>query len=215
MKSYSYNVTCCNDESGYLKCEYPEGHNSLLIAHLDTKGGVIPRTVRIEDDIVAGYDEDDERCILGADDRCGVYAILRLLENGYRPQVLFTENEEIGCCGAIRFKDNREQFSTPVYFCIQIDRRMEGNENNYVTYGVSNDKFDAYIESLGFEKMTGTCSDVKHIAPHLRVPGVNVCAGYENEHSPDEYCDLNVVESTVAKLCEVFNTAGRRFRDSD
>jgi di/tripeptidase len=204
MTSFGYNVIRNDDEHGYLKCECENGHASLLIAHLDTVYNVIPNDVRMNGNIITGYDKNGNRSILGGDDRCGVYIILKLIINGFRPQVLFTEDEETGCCGANAFVRNKEAFTKHIKYCIQIDRGIRGNENNYVDYGVSTDEFDQYIESLGFSKEQGSSSDVRHIAPYLDVPGVNVCAGYDNEHRTEETIDMEVVESTYNKLCLIF-----------
>jgi di/tripeptidase len=202
MKALGYSVL---SKDGYLKCEYKNGHQSLLISHLDTYSDIIPQHITIENNIIVGYNKDNNRCILGGDDRCGVYIILHLIENGYRPQVLFTEDEEKGCRGAYEFTKNEEQFSEKINYCIEIDRGIKNNPNNYVDYRVSNNQFNEYIESFGFKKMRGISSDVRVIAPYLKVPGVNVCAGYENEHSADEYIDVNVVENTFDKLLTLYS----------
>lgn len=34
---------------------------------------------------------------LGTDDRAGVFAILKLLKMGYKPYIIFTQDEELGC----------------------------------------------------------------------------------------------------------------------
>lgn len=205
MTNHGYDVTRNDAESGYLKCEFSNGHHSLLIAHLDTYNSVVPKRIVVKGNIIVGYDNENERCILGGDDRCGVYIILKLLENGYRPQVLFTEDEENGCLGAKAFKNNEEQFLEKIDYCIQIDRCINDNPDNYVDYDVSNEHFNKFIERLGFDiKMTGTSSDVKHIAPYLKIPGVNVCAGYHNEHGADEYINMEVVEKTYSKLQKIY-----------
>lgn len=38
--------------------------------------------------------------LLGSDDRAGVYAIIQIIEAGYKPHVIFTTDEEIGAVGA-------------------------------------------------------------------------------------------------------------------
>ena len=202
MTSYGYDVT---SRDGYLKCEYPEGHSSFLIAHLDTYNKVIPQSVKNEGNGIVGYDANENRCILGGDDRCGVYIILKLIDNGFRPQVLFTEDEEIGCVGANAFVNNKDKYKIKLEFCIQIDRGIRGNPDNYVDYNVSTDSFNGIIERLGFEKMIGSSSDVRHIAPYLNIPGVNVCAGYDKEHSRDENIQMGVVECTIEKLSILLN----------
>ena len=106
--------------------------------------------------------------------------------------------------GAYEFTNSSEQFSEKIEYCIQIDRGIYDNPNNYVDYRVSNEQFNKYIESLGFEKMRSISSDVRHLAPYLKVSGVNVCAGYKNEHSLDECIDMDVVENTLKKLRKIY-----------
>ena len=68
----------------------------MLVAHMDTVGSVLPSEIY--------FDPIQEVMwspwLLGADDRAGIYAIMQLLEKGYRPSVLFTTDEEMGGIGA-------------------------------------------------------------------------------------------------------------------
>ena len=81
-------------EDGYL---YAKGDMPvLLVAHMDTVFEEPPKRVFYKENEDKIYNPDGG---LGGDDRCGIYAIMKLLGK-YRPYVLFTEDEEIGCIGA-------------------------------------------------------------------------------------------------------------------
>ena len=54
-------------------------------------------------EIVIYDDKQDILHVLGGytlDDRAGVYAIIQIIEAGYKPHVIFTTDEEIGALGA-------------------------------------------------------------------------------------------------------------------
>ena len=69
-----------------------------LVAHLDT----VYRTP------VSNLYYDQRKGVLwspdglGADDRAGIFAVLKILQDGYRPSVIFTTDEEIGMIGATK-----------------------------------------------------------------------------------------------------------------
>ena len=59
---------------------------------------------------------------LGADDRAGVFCILKIIEAGYRPHIIFTTDEEIGCIGASKLAEIPCPFKDLRYI-IELDRR--------------------------------------------------------------------------------------------
>ena len=67
-----------------------------LVAHLDT----VYRTP------VSNLYYDQRKGVLwspdglGADDRAGIFAVLKILQDGYRPSIIFTTDEETGMVGA-------------------------------------------------------------------------------------------------------------------
>ena len=78
---------------------------------------------------------------LGADDRAGVFSILQLIKAGYRPHVIFTTDEEIGCVGAQELSFLPCPFEDLRYI-IQLDRR---NSNDCVFYDCANAEFEKNI----------------------------------------------------------------------
>ena len=133
---------------------------------------------------------------LGADDRAGVFAIIQIIKHGYRPHVIFTTDEEIGCVGAgelsylpCPFKDLR--------YIVQLDRR---NSNDCVFYECDNPEFEKYIESFGFVTASGSFSDISELCPRWYVAGVNLSIGYRDEHSTSEILFVGQMLDTIKKV---------------
>lgn len=176
----------------------------LLIAHCDIVHKDIPTTIV--------YDKQ-QRILwsptgIGGDDRCGVYALLKICEK-FKPYVLFTTDEEIGCVGAKKFTKDFDEL--PVNFMIEIDRR--GN-NQAVFYSCGNKEFQNYILSFGLDKQIGSCSDVKILSTEFDIAGCNLSAGYYNEHTTSEHIYLEHLDNTIAIVERILkDTKNHKFYD--
>lgn len=140
---------------------------------------------------------------LGGDDRlgCALLYAMHANDNAYGHSLLITTGEESGGSGARSVTANKglcEDLSKH-QFAVQIDRR---GMRNYVFYSCSNDKFEKYVlASLPkWEKMHGSFSDIAHICPQIEICGVNMAAGYFNEHSQSELVVLPIWYDTYAAL---------------
>lgn len=141
--------------------------------------------------------------LLGADDRAGVYAIIRILEQGYRPHVIFTLGEEIGGIGAKAIvKKFKKCPIDDVKALIQLDRR---GSNDCVFYDCDNEDFLKYIESFGFEEDFGSFTDISIIAPQWGIAAVNLSIGYYNEHTNYEFLNCNELYSTINKVINILD----------
>ncbi len=171
----------------------------LLVAHLDT---VLSNTPAIltnrEGNIWMG------RHGLGADDRAGVFAILKIIQSGRRPSVLFTTDEELGGLGAMAFVKEFAEPPVPTKYVIEIDRRGKGQA---VFYECGNTKFMTYVESFGFETQRGIFSDISFICPHWDVAGVNLSAGYYNEHTELESLKIEDLFYTIDRVKQMLDCA--------
>ena len=135
---------------------------------------------------------------LGADDRAGVFAILKIIQSGLRPTVIFTTNEEVGGLGAAQLvKDFPECPISNLKYLIQLDRR---GTNDCVFYDCYNEDFITYVESFGFIEAFGTFSDIAELCPAWDVVGVNLSIGYENEHTRYETLHLKPWMATIEKV---------------
>lgn len=180
--------------SGYL---YAKGtHPVLLVAHMDTVHKTPPSQLF--------YSEDGRMAMakegIGGDDRCGVIIILDILER-LKCSVVFCEDEEVGCIGAKKFcSDNLD---LDVNYAVEFDRR---GSNDYVFYKDYNEKFSEFIEKFGFEKASGSMSDISKIAPAYKIEAVNLSSGYYNAHTAHEYVCFeemaDITERATAMIAE-------------
>ena len=175
-------------DDGFL---YAEGDIPVLVvAHMDTVFDEPPKNLRYnrnEDKIYNLFDG------LGGDDRCGIYAIIQLLEK-FRPYVLFTEDEEKGCIGATKAVEKLDKPN--VKYIIEFDRR---GKDDCVFYDCGNEKFMDYIESFGFKTNYGTCSDISILGSAWDIASVNLSSGYYNEHTEKEYVIFGELQKTISR----------------
>jgi hypothetical protein len=131
------------------------------------------------------------------DDRLGVHVILDVLPLlGIRPDILLTDDEEIGCSTAQEFFTDKQY-----NWMFQFDRRG----TDAVCYEFYN--MEPYVEEcfkLGF----GSFSDICWLE-HLGCGGVNVGTGYYNEHTKNSYANLKHCSAQV----ERFATFWYAFKD--
>lgn len=174
------------DKYVYAKGKIPV----LLVAHLDTVHKEKPKTILFDKEQQLLWSPEG----IGGDDRCGIYAILKIVKE-FKPYVLFTTDEEIGGVGASSFvKDIAE---LPVNFMIEIDRR---GHKQAVFYDCGNEDFKEVIETLGFKEEYGTFSDISILSPAYDLASVNLSAGYYNEHTKQEYINLEHLNYTIVSI---------------
>lgn len=196
--------------SNYLRKMYPEVNETkdyifaegdipiALVAHLDTV---------FEKDKLHKRDKlfyDIEKGIMwnpygaGFDDKAGVFAILKIIQNGYRPHIIFTTDEECGGIGAMALTDKYENCPfKELKYVIELDR---ANEVDCVFYDCYNSKFIEYVESFGFIEAWGTFSDIDVICEDWGIAGVNLSIGYKDEHTCSETLNINAMFKTIEKV---------------
>lgn len=165
----------------------------ILVAHLDTVHTSIPREI---------YYDRDEQVIwspqgIGADDRAGVYAIIRMVMKGLRPHILFTTDEEKGGIGAAIAA---KELSPELNFAIQLDRR---GANDSVFYECDNPEFEKHINEYGFITNYGTFSDISSLCPEWGIAGVNLSIGYVSEHTSYERLHVDHMLDTIEKVTKI------------
>ena len=161
-----------------------------LVAHLDTVHRRLPSVI---------YHDPEQKILwakegIGGDDRCGVYAILKILEEGLRPHVIFTFDEEKGGIGASVAAD---MIKPKLNFMIEIDRR---GENDCVFYSCDNDDFQNFVEGFGFKHNWGSFSDISYLAPAWGCAAVNLSAGYEDEHTDVETINYEWLFTNIGRI---------------
>ena len=135
---------------------------------------------------------------LGADDRAGVCAILKIIQAGLRPSIILTTDEEKGGIGACALAVSEYPFdSVDLKYMIELDRR---GENDCVFYECYCPEFTHYVESFGFEEAKGSFSDISFLMSQWGICGVNLSVGYENEHSLSEILHVGALYDTIDKV---------------
>lgn len=178
----------------------------LLSAHMDT--------VRKSEDFCIGAfltESDDDKIfsggILGGDDKCGVYIILKVLEAGRKVNFIFSRDEEIGCLGIKallkpEFTEN-ETLTNKVrncLWCLVLDRRGDSDiicdRNSYGTK-----EFEEALEKIseagnfGYKANLGLCSDANTIRDFIST--ANISVGYWHPHSQKEYVSKKDLEKAL------------------
>lgn len=184
---------------------YTKGNDVLLTAHMDTTptleyGDRMPvKNIVVERHTINGK---EKRIVsspqgIGGDDRCGIYIILRILnDTEFRPSILFCEDEEIGCVGSSKFVESEYiDDLKEMKFLIELDRR--GN-NDLVFYDDDNKEFHKWCEKVtGYKEAYGSCSDISNLMPESNRSGVNLSCGYYDEHHVKETVVLEEMLHTL------------------
>jgi hypothetical protein len=201
-------LTSLHDRLGGEVCDdylYLDTGSPLLFqAHVDT--------VRLKDDIKIIRKHNIMRAndaILGADDRAGVFAILKIAEwckteKLQCPNILLTDGEEGGGWGMITFTESHKNKElSHVRLAVAFDRQG-GNE--YVTYNDLHDNVRKYIESFGFNKAIGSFSDIEFFTDEYQIPSVNLSVGYYMQHTKQERLHWDELLLTIERAKMIVKT---------
>lgn len=173
---------------------YVEGDIPIaLVAHMDTVFDEPPKNIYYDEKQGVIWSSEG----LGADDRAGVFAILKIIQSGLKPTVILTTDEEVGCLGADEFVKDYPTPPEDLKYIIQLDRR---GTNDCVFYDCDNAEFVKYVESFGFIESYGSFSDISEICPAWGVAGTNLSIGYLDEHSYVETLHVRPMLSTIEKV---------------
>ena len=135
---------------------------------------------------------------LGADDRAGIFAIIKILQDGLRPSVILTTGEEDGGVGACAICERYPDCPIPgLKYMIQLDRH---GTTDCVFYDCYCPEFVDYVESFGFCERWGSFTDISFLMPEWQIVGVNLSVGYEDEHSKQEILCINPLFDTIKKV---------------
>ena len=223
VNDYGYDVI----DHGYIIQGISKNPNApVLVAHLDTinthrNASETTYSARLSTEVPQGAPKlsdiifhndiimlhplaNSKVACLGADDRCGVKTILDILDMGFRPHILFTTDEEIGCQGSKKAVEEKllEEFSE-ASMLIQVDRGVhEGYWNEMVFYNYDKDSIpEIYNELSKYYKLaTGSYTDVATLGPYLNKPIVNLSASYMNEHKRTEFIYITAYENNLESL---------------
>ena len=147
---------------------------------------------------------------IGGDDRCGVFALVKVYRlSKIKPWLLFCCDEEVGGLGANKFSLAHQHHQLPIEldnlkFLIEIDRK---GKNDAVYYSCANPDFEAYISGKGFKTAQGSFSDISVIAPELGIAAVNLSSGYHHAHTLHEYINRTELDNTICKVVDIISDA--------
>lgn len=167
----------------------------LVVAHVDTVHPERPTLIVSDSQQQILWSPQG----LGADDRSGVLAILKILRAGLRPHVLFTDGEEEGGLGA---QEAAQALPAPDVRClVEFDRQ---GKDDAVFYDCANPEFETYVTSFGFQVAVGSFTDISFLCPQWGIAGVNLSCGYYGAHTRAEYLVLSELQATVDKAIHLF-----------
>jgi di/tripeptidase len=176
-------------------------HPICLVAHIDT---VRPRGQKVEL-IFRNNVIFNKHGVLGADDRAGVFAILKIVElcrsrDIDPPAILFTNYEETGAIGSIHFLSDNV-LDEEVRLFIALDRHCA---NDYVFYGDDlPTEAKRFIESYGYVNSIGTFSDVALLSEFSGVTGINISIGFYREHLISERLHIDEMILTITRVLRI------------
>ena len=169
----------------------------IVNAHMDTVASK-PADIQVlhaKKDVILS---STNKQVIGADDKNGVWCILRLLTD---PEIdtpltaLFCVAEESGCNGSQFAMDNHADYFDDCVFNITVDRRGDTDiiiENCDIT--LCSKEMQAQLSEwgkpFGLRTTQGSISDVSNIVEHLKINGINLFAGYHGAHMGTEYTSL-------------------------
>lgn len=139
---------------------------------------------------------------IGGDDRCGVLIILELLDRGYRPNIIFTEKEEVGRVGVRKLIDNHLDLLIDITkdspYLMGLDRK---EFNEVVFYECKNEEFREFILNTYYlDYNIGSFSDVSNLGPALNKAICNISVCYYSAHSENEYVNLKKLKFMIDKI---------------
>lgn len=185
-------------EGKYLYIENKESP-IMIQAHVDTVRSVIP-IIQNKNGVIKAND-----CILGADDRAGIFAIMKIHEHfskkGVMPNILFTDGEEIMGTGMSAFVLDEYDFDH-INLVLSLDRQGCGE---YVTYNYLDRKVEEFVESFGFFQREGTFSDIEIFTDATLIPSVNLSIGYHYQHTKKEELHIDEMYLTINRVINMVN----------
>jgi len=176
--------------------KHPESNSRVcLVAHIDTIF-VSPSNLEISNHILKSAKNEG----LGADDRAGVWALLKLyntMSKADRPMLLFTDGEERGGIGAYEACTVLKEELKNVIFFVELDRQDQKDAVFYCNEPVN---FRRYIETFGYKESHGSFSDISILGKFFEVCAVNLSVGYQHQHSKEETLNLKWLAESMRKI---------------
>ena len=174
--------------------------NSTLVAHMDIHP--IINKEHKDKKLLSFLNTVYCKTGIGGDDRCGVLVILELLDRGSRPNIIFTEKEEVGRLGVRKLIDNHLDLLIDITkdspYLMGLDRK---GFNEVVFYGCDNKEFINFLlNEYHLDYNVGSFSDVSSLGPSLNKAICNISVCYYSAHSENEYVNLKKLKLMIDKI---------------
>lgn len=177
-----------------------------VTAHFDEVHLPIDKNIIVEGDAIFAETQDGSAVGIGADDKNGLWIIIRLLQKRPILKAALFVQEEVGCKGS---KVCSLNFFTNVPYILAVDRK---GETDVVTVGkdvvlCSNDMFPvATLQKYGYECVVGGRTDVVALKERgLTIPCCNIGCGYYNAHTNEEYTIFSHLQKALSFVDELID----------
>lgn len=190
---------------------FKKGNKILLSAHLDqvdTNGPAV-HFYKDKDSRIRAYNKDWQRTSLGADDKNGVWCILKMIEKGCTNiDFIISEGEEVGCVGISKIEERIKESTADL--AIVIDRKggtdiLKGGSSDVycdILAGTLRNFWNQYQDN-NYIVTTGSISDTRVICKYIE--SVNLCCNYDDAHTKYETTDWEGLQRTLRNLQFVYN----------
>lgn len=195
--------------------DVPEAKRVMLVAHMDTVATTTPKPDEI---IISGSILRRKNGVLGADDRCGVYAIMQLVNRTQKdgaplPFVLFTNYEERGGLGVKSFIQSGiyDTYAERILCMLEFDRK---GVDEYVVYSCDIPKpFANILSTFAANKSHGSYSDVADLTRHNKIAHANMSIAYYSQHSHNEWVATDALRMLINRYYHMIHHIHRTVKE--
>ena len=139
--------------------------------------------------------------------------MLKLLQQGiFDCGYIFTCNEQSGMHGAKKTVSDKiyDLYKTNYLYFIEIDRK---GVDNLAHYDDMNNAFRQKLEQYtGYKIVPGSVTDICQICSYTNTVGINISAGYYNQHSYNQVTDVQYLKQLPNKVKKLIETIGRNIQ---
>lgn len=181
--------------------------NILITAHADNYCKLEKKVVHVIEDNKL---KTDGKTILGADNKVGICYILAMIDAGKKYNYYIFKSEEIGRVGSKILLEKDSNFLSTIDLAIAFDRK---DATSIITSqrGCPCASYETSLEikkefarvgiSLNLSNEGGSCDTFtfRNIVPEC----INISSGTFNEHTFDEYVDLNFFGKMIKGLTKI------------
>lgn len=206
-KSIKFNV----DKHGQIF--YFKKNTPLISCHLDSVFSTAPVEIKRKKGCLYGIDRYGALTGLGADDKNGIWIMLKMLDK-YRNNIsfVFSVQEESGGTMFSKLLENNSKIVESMKYCIVLDRKGSSDIIGTTNYYCDSD-FEDEISDIGkthcYKPASGLFSDADRISEYLNT--VNLSVGYFNPHSIREYTHIESVYNALIFTDNILHTVEKSF----